>query len=220
MSADDQREQRGLDLDRLERQHERARGGWMDASARYELDREMFAALPDLIAAARERNQAVATLREVGRQGQEALAERDRLREKVEELETRHVKMTRHDEGLIKAERRRAEHAEETQRRTDKALQIAYAERNDARSALDAIGKERNLWAREMADLRDEKETARSDCEEMRQRLAEVTTERDVLTVNLADADVKVERVRKLIQAHPTDYVMTYALRGAIGDQP
>lgn len=56
MSADDQREQRAVDLDRLERQHERARGGWMDASARYELDGEMFAALPDLIAAARERD--------------------------------------------------------------------------------------------------------------------------------------------------------------------
>jgi hypothetical protein len=54
----------------------------------------------------------------------------------LEDAEMRHIKMTRYDEKLIKAERRRAEYAEECVRRLEKALELAYAERDELRVAL------------------------------------------------------------------------------------
>lgn len=49
------------------------------------------------------------------------------------------------------------------------------------RAALDAIGHERNTWARQMADLRDERDAARDEAAQARLDLGRVTTERDVL---------------------------------------
>jgi chromosome segregation ATPase len=60
--------------------------------------------------------------------------------------------------------------------------------------ALNALLAERNTWARKLADLRDERDYALRSSEEISKDLAEVQTERDVLTVNLDQAREDVAR--------------------------
>lgn len=47
----------------------------------------------------------------------------------------------------------------------------------------------RNTWARQMADLRDDLDTARQERDEARQAQAELDTERTVLSVKLDNAE-------------------------------
>lgn len=55
--------------------------------------------------------------------------------------------------------------------------------------ALEAIGRERNTWARQMADLRDERDAARADRDVALDAKAEVENERTRLEVALEDAE-------------------------------
>lgn len=62
------------------------------------------------------------------------------------------------------------------------------AEIGRLRTALDAIGHERNTWARQLADLADERDTALQAAELARIAKAEVESERDVLALELDEA--------------------------------
>ena len=55
--------------------------------------------------------------------------------------------------------------------------------------ALNAFLTERNTWARQMADLRDELDTARQEHDEANARAREASNERDLLTLRLEDAE-------------------------------
>ena len=54
----------------------------------------------------------------------------------------------------------------------------ADPEADRLRAALEALGRERNTWARQRADMRDERDTAREDAERARAERAEVLAER------------------------------------------
>ena len=69
------------------------------------------------------------------------------------------------------------------------------------KAALGAIGRERNTWARQMADLHDERDTAVSAHDEMRSTLGEVATERDVAQVNADAAEARVRAVEGRVGA-------------------
>lgn len=53
--------------------------------------------------------------------------------------------------------------------------------------SLDTLGRERNTWARQMADLRDERDAAKRDAEDARRDKNEAQNERDDLDHRLAD---------------------------------
>ena len=52
---------------------------------------------------------------------------------------------------------------------------------DEAKVALNALLAERNTWARQMADLRDELDTARQERDEANARAREASNERDLL---------------------------------------
>lgn len=60
---------------------------------------------------------------------------------------------------------------------------------DEAKTALTALLAERNTWARQMADLRDELDTARQERDEANARAREACNERDLLTLRLEDVE-------------------------------
>ena len=60
---------------------------------------------------------------------------------------------------------------------------------DEANAALTALLAERNTWARQMADLRDELDTARQERDEANARAREASNERDLLTLRLEDVE-------------------------------
>ena len=60
---------------------------------------------------------------------------------------------------------------------------------DEAKAALTALLAERNTWARQMADLRDELDTARQERDEADARAREASNERDLLTLRLEDVE-------------------------------
>lgn len=96
---------------------------------------------------------------------------------------------------LFHGEPRRPEDAEFiAHAREDVPALLAVVEQ--LRAALDAIGKERNAWARQMADARDERDAAVAERDDARVNLAEESNARDVMSVNLDDERAAVERLR------------------------
>jgi len=81
-----------------------------------------------------------------------------------------------------------AHDAEVRAKALEDAAQEFAVELEHARTALEALGTERNTWARQMADLRDELDTARATAEKARTERAAATNERDTLSVALDDA--------------------------------
>lgn len=63
--------------------------------------------------------------------------------------------------------------------------------------------EERNRIAREMADLRDELDTARKEREEALQRAGDIDTERTVLSVELEDAQEKLRKAQAVAYGWP-----------------
>ena len=55
--------------------------------------------------------------------------------------------------------------------------------------ALNALLAERNTWARHMADLRDELDTARQERDEANARAREASNERDLLALKVEDLE-------------------------------
>ena len=55
--------------------------------------------------------------------------------------------------------------------------------------ALNALLAERNTWARQMADLRDELDTARQERDEANARAREASNERDLLALKVEDLE-------------------------------
>ena len=60
---------------------------------------------------------------------------------------------------------------------------------DEAKAALNALLAERNTWARQMADLRDELDTARQERDEANARAREASNERDLLALRLEDVE-------------------------------
>ena len=60
---------------------------------------------------------------------------------------------------------------------------------DEANAALTALLAERNTWARQMADLRDELDTARQERDEANARAREASNERDLLALRLEDVE-------------------------------
>lgn len=55
------------------------------------------------------------------------------------------------------------------------------------RKALVALAAERNTWARQMADLRDELDTARQERDDAIKRAGDASNERDLLAIRLEE---------------------------------
>lgn len=60
---------------------------------------------------------------------------------------------------------------------------------DEAKVALNALLAERNTWSRQMADLRDELDTARQERDEANARAREASNERDLLALRLEDVE-------------------------------
>ena len=60
---------------------------------------------------------------------------------------------------------------------------------DEANAALTALLAERNTWARQMADLRDELDTARQERDEADARAREASNERDLLALKVEDLE-------------------------------
>ena len=60
---------------------------------------------------------------------------------------------------------------------------------DEAKVALNALLAERNTWARQMADLRDELDTARQERDEANARAREASNERDLLALKVEDLE-------------------------------
>ena len=60
---------------------------------------------------------------------------------------------------------------------------------DEAKAALNALLAERNTWARQMADLRDELDTARQERDEANARAREASNERDLLALKVEDLE-------------------------------
>ena len=60
---------------------------------------------------------------------------------------------------------------------------------DETKVALNALLAERNTWARQMADLRDELDTARQERDEANARAREASNERDLLALKVEDLD-------------------------------
>lgn len=79
---------------------------------------------------------------------------------------------------------------------TPDAYQALLTQLHEARAALEALGRERNTWARQMADLRDERDTAREAEAAARLDHGRLATERDVAQVEADEARAEVARLR------------------------
>ena len=60
---------------------------------------------------------------------------------------------------------------------------------DETKVALNALLSERNTWARQMADLRDELDTARQERDEANARAREASNERDLLALKVEDLE-------------------------------
>ena len=60
---------------------------------------------------------------------------------------------------------------------------------DETKVALNALLAERNTWARQMADLRDELDTARQERDEANARAREASNERDMLALKVEDLE-------------------------------
>lgn len=60
---------------------------------------------------------------------------------------------------------------------------------DETKVALNALLAERNTWARQMADLRDELDTARQERDEANARAREASNERDLLALKVEDLE-------------------------------
>ena len=60
---------------------------------------------------------------------------------------------------------------------------------DETKAALNALLAERNTWARQMADLRDELDTARQERDEANARAREASNERDLLALKVEDLE-------------------------------
>lgn len=60
---------------------------------------------------------------------------------------------------------------------------------DETKVALNALLAERNAWARQMADLRDELDTARQERDEANARAREASNERDLLALKVEDLE-------------------------------
>ena len=60
---------------------------------------------------------------------------------------------------------------------------------DETKVALNALLAERNTWARQMADLHDELDTARHERDEANARAREASNERDLLALNVEDLE-------------------------------
>ena len=60
---------------------------------------------------------------------------------------------------------------------------------DETKVALNALLAERNTWARQMADLRDELDTARQERDEANARAREASNERDLLALKVEDVE-------------------------------
>ena len=61
---------------------------------------------------------------------------------------------------------------------------------DETKVALNALLAERNTWARQMADLRDELGTARQERDEANARAREASNERDLLALKVEDLEL------------------------------
>ena len=60
---------------------------------------------------------------------------------------------------------------------------------DETKVALTALLAERNTWAHQMADLRDELDTARQERDEANARAREASNERDLLALKVEDLE-------------------------------
>ena len=60
---------------------------------------------------------------------------------------------------------------------------------DETKVALNALLAERNTWARQMADLRDELDTARQERDKANARAREASNERDLLALKVEDLE-------------------------------
>ncbi|PZR55266.1 hypothetical protein DNL40_02530 [Xylanimonas oleitrophica] len=90
------------------------------------------------------------------------------------------------------------------------------AELRRARTALDALGTERNAWARQMADLRDDLDAARQEAAEERARRAAAETERDVLTANVHEIAAEASADIPQDVGNATAHLIAQRLREAL----
>ena len=60
---------------------------------------------------------------------------------------------------------------------------------DETKVALNALLAERKTWARQMADLRDELDTARQERDEANARAREASNERDLLALKVEDLE-------------------------------
>ena len=60
---------------------------------------------------------------------------------------------------------------------------------DETKVALNALLAERSTWARQMADLRDELDTARQERDEANARAREASNERDLLALKVEDLE-------------------------------
>ena len=60
---------------------------------------------------------------------------------------------------------------------------------DETKVALNALLAERNTWARQMADLRDELDTARQERDEANARAREASNERDLLALKVEELE-------------------------------
>ena len=61
---------------------------------------------------------------------------------------------------------------------------------DETKVALNALLAERNTWARQMADQRDELDTARQERDEANARAREASNERDLLALKVEDLEL------------------------------
>lgn len=91
------------------------------------------------------------------------------------------------------------------------------AEQSDAQEALEALGQERNTWARQLADLADERDTARQSQADAEELLGETRTERDVAEVRARAAEARVAAVKAVIA--PWSIRASRRIRAALSDE-
>lgn len=84
---------------------------------------------------------------------------------------------------------------------TDSALiRELEAERDRARASLEELIRERNTWARQMADLRDEAQAARDQFDIMRGLYGEADMERTVLQLKVEDLTAERDELGRALE--------------------
>lgn len=103
--------------------------------------------------------------------------------------------------GALEDMTREARLSRESTEKAVRRAEAADAERDMGRMALDAIARERNTWARQLADMQDERDTARDEAEKARTEAAYQSNERTAADLRTEDAEAERDRLREGVRA-------------------